>query len=86
MRVCETCGLPLIIGRAMHWNGDGSIFANDVERTRLVFIKTDEVNNILRAVSSRIDLPIGAIVSRAETPLGQRLSKAYGAWPGRPSW
>jgi hypothetical protein len=63
----------------MHWNGDGSIFANDVERTRLVFIKTDEVNNILRAVSSRIDLPIGAIVSRAETPLGQRLSKAYGA-------
>lgn len=77
MRVCETCGLPTIIGRAMHWSGDGNIFADDVARTQLVFIKTDEVNNIMRGISGRIGLDIGGIVSRAEAPLGRRLSKAY---------
>ncbi len=61
----------------MSWSGGGNVFAEDVARTQLVFIKADEVNNILRGVSSSIGMDIGGIVSRAETHLGRRLSKAY---------
>ncbi len=61
----------------MHWSGDGNIFAEDVARTQLVFIKADEVNNILRGVSAGIGMDIGGIVARSETHLGRRLSKAY---------
>jgi hypothetical protein len=61
----------------MRWSSGGNIFANDVERTQLVYIKTDEVNNVLRGVAERIGVPLGKIAARAEVPLGRRLGKAY---------
>ncbi len=61
----------------MRWSSGGCIFARDVQNTRLVYIKTDEVNNILRGVSERIGMPLGRIAARAEVPLGRRLGKAY---------
>ena len=61
----------------MRWSSGGSIYARDVENTQLVYIKTDEINNILRGVSERIGVDLGRVAARAEVPLGHRLGRAY---------
>lgn len=53
---CSVCGTPLILGKRTKWCPDGSVRTNDDAGLRLVFLDTQELNNLFDVIGRQLGI------------------------------
>jgi hypothetical protein len=59
---CEGCGVPVIIGRDLHWGDNGVITLANSPLNRMVFFESNTIDNLFKGMEELIEGPIEPIV------------------------
>lgn len=62
LKRCESCGIPSLIGRELHWEGNGVISLANSPRDRMVFIESNIIDGIFKGIRELIGEPIEPLV------------------------
>ncbi|MHB8894358.1 MAG: hypothetical protein ACYC99_04155 [Candidatus Geothermincolia bacterium] len=73
---CGQCGLPVYVRLAAVWNDDGTITGRFVNSTRVVQIYSDEMDELLAGISTRIGFDISKIIVEGERKAGVEFTRA----------
>ncbi len=71
MRYCQRCGVPRILTGEHKWAPNGTIYMSRDPDHRMVFIDNDALNHILDSISSRLGMPLEAIILEAKRKSGR---------------
>lgn len=59
---CEACGVPVIIGRDLHWGDNGVISLANSPHNRMVFFESNTIDNLFKGMEELIEKPIEPMV------------------------
>jgi len=59
---CESCGIPVMIGRELRWEGNGVISLVNSPRDRMAFFESTTIDSMFKGIGELIGEPIGPLV------------------------
>jgi hypothetical protein len=59
---CGTCGIPAMIGRELHWEGNGVISLANSPRDRMALFESNTIDNTFRGIEEIVGEPIEPMV------------------------
>ncbi len=69
---CSICGTPLILGRKTRWYPDGGLRTADDTALRLVFVDTEELNQLFCSLSQQLGTPLEQYLQEGSRDFSRR--------------
>lgn len=72
LELCPACGVPLIVGNNLYWEGNGVITVKASPRNRFVFFESETIDQVLKGIEEMIGMPIEHIVLESRSREARR--------------
>jgi hypothetical protein len=62
LEACQSCGIPLMVGKGLNWDSNGTITLAGSPKNRMVFFESETIDGLFKGIEELIGMPIEHII------------------------